>query len=92
MSRRAASRQGAGMRRVKATIAASAVATALLCTVGPVPAWAQATLNESLSARAQAGTGQDRLLVDAKEIVYDNAGNTVSAQGDVQLNYQGRTL
>jgi LPS-assembly protein len=92
MSRRAASRQGAGMGRVNATIAASAVATALLCSVGPVPAWAQATLNESLSARAQAGTGQDRLLVDAKEIVYDNDRNTVSAQGDVQLNYQGRTL
>jgi LPS-assembly protein len=80
------------MGRVTETIAASAVATALLCAVGPLPARAQATLNDALSSRAQARSDQDRLLVDAKEIVYDNDKNTVSASGDVQLNYQGRTL
>jgi LPS-assembly protein len=73
------------------TIAARAVATVLLCAVGHSSALAQATLNDALSARAQ-GSGQDRLLVDANEIVYDNDRNTVSAVGDVQLNYQGRTL
>ncbi len=36
--------------------------------------------------------GKDRLLVEAKEIVYDNDKNTVSASGDVELYYQGRTL
>jgi LPS-assembly protein len=30
--------------------------------------------------------------VEAKEIVYDNDRNTVSAVGDVELNYGGRTL
>jgi LPS-assembly protein len=79
------------MGRLTATIAARAVATALLCAVGHSSALAQATLNDALSARAQ-GSGQDRLLVDANEIVYDNDRNTVSAVGDVQLNYQGRTL
>jgi LPS-assembly protein len=57
-----------------------------------MPAFAQGTLNDALASKAQKGSGQDRLLVDAKEIVYDNDRNTVSAVGDVQLNYQGRTL
>jgi LPS-assembly protein len=57
-----------------------------------VPALAQATLNEAIGARAQSGSGEDRLLVDAKEIVYDNDKNTIAASGDVQMNYQGRTL
>ncbi|GEO15836.1 LPS-assembly protein LptD [Microvirga aerophila] len=79
------------MERVKATIAMSAVAVALLCAAGSVPALAQ-TLNESIGAKAQAGSGQDRLLVDAKEILYNNDANTIAASGDVQMNYQGRTL
>nr|WP_262266066.1 LPS-assembly protein LptD [Microvirga sp. HBU67655] len=57
-----------------------------------MPALAQATLNEAIAGRAQSGSGQDRLLVDAKEIVYDNDKNTIAASGDVQMNYQGRTL
>ena len=80
------------MERVKTTIATSAVAMALLCAVGSAPALAQPTLNEAIGARAQAGSGQDRLLVDAKEIIYNNDNNTIAASGDVQMNYQGRTL
>ena len=79
------------MRRLKTTIATSAVAAALLA-AGSVPALAQATLNESIAGRARAGSGQDRLLVDAREIIYDNDKNTIAASGDVQMNYQGRTL
>lgn len=79
------------MVRVKTTIATSAVAMALFCAVGSGPASAQ-SLNERLSAKAQAGAGQDRLLVDAKEIIYNNDNNTIAAAGDVQMNYQGRTL
>ncbi|NBJ09837.1 LPS-assembly protein LptD [Microvirga arsenatis] len=80
------------MRRLKTTIATSAVAAAMLSAAGSMPALAQATLNDAISARAQRGSGQDRLLVDAKEIIYDNDRNTISAAGDVQMNYQGRTL
>ncbi|WP_262270764.1 LPS-assembly protein LptD [Microvirga yunnanensis] len=79
------------MRRLRTTIATSAIAAALLAAVS-VPALAQATLNEAIAGRAQSGSGQDRLLVDAKEIVYDNDKNTIAASGDVQMNYQGRTL
>jgi LPS-assembly protein len=79
------------MERLKTTIATSAVAMALLCAVGSERAAAQ-SLNERLSAKAQAGSGQDRLLVDAKEIIYNNDNNTIAASGDVQMNYQGRTL
>ncbi|MBD2749746.1 LPS-assembly protein LptD [Microvirga sp. BT688] len=80
------------MRRLKTTIATSAVAAALILAAGSMPALAQATLNETIGARAQSGSGNDRLLVDAKEIVYDNDRNTIAATGDVQMNYQGRTL
>jgi LPS-assembly protein len=93
MTAGAGSRLGAGMGRVTTTIAATAVAAALLCVGWCLPVNAQATLNEALTARAnKAKSSEDRLLVDAKEIVYDNDRNTVSASGDVQLNYQGRTL
>jgi LPS-assembly protein len=78
-------------QRLKTTIAMSAIAAALLA-AGSVPALAQATLNDAIAGRAKPGSGQDRLLVDAKEIVYDNDKNTIAASGDVQMNYQGRTL
>lgn len=79
------------MQRLKATVALSAIAAALLCAAGSAPALAQ-SLNDSLSSRLQANPNGDRLLVDAREIVYDNDRNTISARGDVQMNYQGRTL
>ena len=87
---RAGRRQGARMGRVRSTTAGLAVATALLTGVVPLPASAQRTLNDTLQARAASGT--DRLLVEAREIVYDEDRNTVSASGDVELSYQGRTL
>lgn len=79
------------MERLKTTIALSAVAVALLGAAGSEPVLAQ-SLNEALSSKIQPKSDQDRLLVDAKEIVYDNDKNTISASGDVQMNYQGRTL
>ncbi|WP_230531183.1 LPS-assembly protein LptD [Microvirga roseola] len=79
------------MKRLKATIATSAVAVALSYAAGSTPALAQ-SLNEAITSRVQSSSGQDRLLVDAQEIVYDNDKNTISASGDVQMNYQGRTL
>src|SRR5918998_3855376 len=83
------------MIRLKTTIATSAVAAAFLYAAGSSPVLAQQSLNDAISARVQArsASGQeDRLLVDAKEIVYDNDRNTIAASGDVQMNYQGRTL
>ena len=77
------------MNRFGTTIATSAVAAALFCAAGSAPALAQ-TLNQAIAN--QASTGQDRLLVDAKEIIYNNDKNTIAAAGDVQMNYQGKTL
>lgn len=34
----------------------------------------------------------ERMVVDARELVYDKDNNTVSAVGDVQILYQGRTI
>ncbi|HEX8167420.1 MAG TPA: LPS-assembly protein LptD [Beijerinckiaceae bacterium] len=73
------------------TIVAFAIA-ALLCGAGLDSAMAQGTLNDALARRVQGGEGKDRLLLEAKEIVYNNDTNTVSAVGDVEINYQGRTL
>ena len=77
------------MGQMGRTIATLAIATALWCAGGPV--YAQGSFNEAIAGRAQ-GQGNSRLLVEAKEIVYDNDRNTVSAVGDVELNYGGRTL
>ena len=57
---------------------------------GALPVFSQ-TLGDKLSKKTQAGE-DDRLLVEAKEIVYDNDKHTVSAIGDAQLYYQGKIL
>jgi LPS-assembly protein len=75
---RSGRRQGAGMSLwAKSTVAWSAIAAALAF---------------GAAAPASAQAQRDRLLVEAKEVVYDNDKNTVSASGDVELRYQNRTL
>jgi LPS-assembly protein len=54
------------------------------------PAGAQ-TLNERITAKANADK-TSRMLVDAREVVYDRDADKVSAVGDVQIYYQGRIL
>ena len=45
-----------------------------------------ATLNDKISqSSGSGGQGKDRLLVQAKEMVYDRNKNSVEARGDVQL-------
>jgi LPS-assembly protein len=48
------------------------------------------TLNDRLAQRGQQAKG--RLVVEAKEVVYDNDKERVEARGDVQLYYDGRVL
>ncbi|TVR09001.1 MAG: LPS-assembly protein LptD [Salinarimonadaceae bacterium] len=79
------------MGRVGNAIAALAVATALSTMVVAVPAQAQGTQSDSIAARA-AGQGQERLLLEARELIYNNDNNTVTAVGDVEMYYGGRTL
>ena len=66
------------------------VAGLLLSTSLPALVTAQ-TLNDRLAAR-QANNKQSRMVVDAREVVYDRDNDRVSAVGDVQILYQGRTL
>ena len=63
---------------------------ASLALSGALPVVAQ-TLGDKLAKKTQANE-DDRLLVEAKEIVYDNDKHTVSAIGDAQLYYQGKVL
>ena len=49
------------------------------------------TLSEKLGSRTVAKE-EDRLLVEAKTLVYDKDKGTVSAVGDAQLYYQGKVL
>ncbi len=87
---RVGSWQGAGMRRVSAAIAGLALATALSTGIVSLPAQAQGTLADSMAARAPAG--EERLLLEAVELIYDNDNNKVIASGDVEMYYAGRSL
>ena len=60
-----------------------------------VPAAAQASPPGPSPAAAPAAAPEakkDRLLVEAKQLVYNRDTNVVSADGNVQLYYQGRVL
>jgi LPS-assembly protein len=63
---------------------------ALMAASTPAPAQAQ-TLNDRIAQRSQSGD-RSRMLVDAREIVYDRDRDRVSAVGNVQIYYQGRVL
>ncbi|CAN1566576.1 Imp Organic solvent tolerance protein OstA [Rhabdaerophilaceae bacterium] len=50
-------------------------------------------VSQTLNDRLASQSGQkSRMLVDAREIVYDRDNDRVSAVGDVQVYYQGRVL
>ncbi|MFA6968713.1 LPS-assembly protein LptD [Bosea sp. (in: a-proteobacteria)] len=64
-----------------------AAATALASSLAYVLAFAG-----SASAQTAPAKPQERMVVDARELVYDNDKKTVSAVGEVQILYQGRTI
>ncbi len=71
-----------GVRRMARFAAATALASSLAyCLTAGGSAFAQAPQKP-----------QERMVVDARELVYDNKNNSVSAVGDVQILYQGRTI
>jgi len=82
-------RDGSRLRSA-ATAALMTAALALGAGIGLPPAAMAQTLNDQLAQRGAAQ--KSRLLVDAREIVYDRENNRVEARGDVQLYYQGRAL
>ena len=72
----------------KALLGSVALAVIALASPGFVEAQ---TLNERLMAKA-GNDKKSRMLVDAREVVYDRDNDKVSAVGDVQIYYQGRIL
>jgi LPS-assembly protein len=76
-------------RAVRARLLALAVAWLALAPLIAGPAAAQTQPATASSTQAKP---QDKLVIDADELVYDKDKNTVTAQGSVQLFYQGRVL
>ena len=66
--------------------------------IAAVVAWAQffagptAAQTPPVGAQSTQAKPQDKLVIDADELVYDKDKNTISAVGSVQLFYQGRVL
>ena len=84
--------RGMVMGLVRGTIAGVAVALTLYGVGQPTAAIAQSGGVTDMLANRGPKTGSSRLLVEGKEIIYNRDNNTIAAAGDVELNYNGRTL
>ncbi|MEH3146926.1 MAG: LPS-assembly protein LptD [Methylobacterium frigidaeris] len=78
-------------RRSLTMLMTAAAAAGLTGVVGSGAAQAQNAPPAMAAAKAKPGEGE-RLLVEARELVYDNDRNTVSAVGNAELHYGPRTL
>lgn len=84
---------GPGVNRLARFAAATALASSLAYLLaGPAYAQNRAAGTQPKPATTAAAKPQDRMVVDARELVYDNDKKTVAAVGDVQILYQGRTI
>jgi LPS-assembly protein len=72
--------------RVALSLAVAAIAVWTLFVAGPSAA------QSPPAAQSTQTKPQDKLVIDADELVYDKDKNTISAVGSVQLFYQGRVL
>jgi LPS-assembly protein len=73
-----------GVRRMARYAAATALVSSLAFMLA-YPALAQAPASA-------AAKPPERMVVDARELIYNNDNNTVAAVGSVQILYQGRTI
>jgi len=60
--------------------------------VAPKPGTTAPAVASAPAAADQSSAKKDRLLVEAKQLIYNRDTNVVSADGTVQLYYQGRVL
>ena len=72
--------------RIALPLAIAAVAAWTLLFAGPTAA------QTPPAAQSAQTKPQDKLVIDADQLVYDKDKNTISAEGSVQLFYQGRVL
>lgn len=66
----------------------AALAAALAVSMGPT-AWAQAPAQPNA---APSGARATPVLLEADQLIQDDVAHTITAQGDVQVRYQGRTM
>ncbi len=64
---------------------------ACLCAELSAPAAAQ-TVGEQLVKKPKPGEQPDKMIVEANELVYNKDKNTVSAEGNARVYYEGRVL
>ena len=80
--------------RIALSLAIAAVAACAQLFAGPAAAQTPSLPGPRNASPAQSAQAkpQDKLVIDADELVYDKDKNTISAVGSVQLFYQGRVL
>ncbi len=82
-----------GVKGVAQFAAATALASSLaFLLAGAALAQGKPSLGAPAAATPANAKPQDRMVVDAQELVYDNDKKTVAAVGNVQILYQGRTI
>ena len=82
-----------GVKGVARFAAATALASSLaVLLAGAALAQGKPSLGTPAAATPANAKPQDRMVVDARELVYDNDKKTVAAVGNVQILYQGRTI
>jgi LPS-assembly protein len=86
-------RMSARVRRMARFATATALTSVSALHLAAVPVEAQ-TINDQIAAKnnAKAGQPKERMVVDARELVYDRNNDKVSAVGDVQILHQGRII
>lgn len=82
----------AGMsgHRLWRRVVMGALVCAPLITLAPISAEAQ--INNLMRQQPSQTGGKQKMLVEANQLVYDNDNNKVSASGNAQLYYDGKTL
>jgi LPS-assembly protein len=84
-------RQGRAVR-VALAVAVAAIAACALLFAGLAAAQSPPAAAPPAAAPSAQGKPQDKLVIDADELVYDKDKNTISAVGSVQLFYKGSVL
>jgi LPS-assembly protein len=79
-------------RRARAARIGLPLAIAAVAAWVPLLAGPTAAQTPPVAAPSSQAKPQDKLVIDADQLVYDKDKNTISAVGSVQLFYQGRVL
>ncbi|MBV9704405.1 MAG: LPS-assembly protein LptD [Methylobacteriaceae bacterium] len=81
------------LRRDALAVAGAGAAAALIAlSVSATSAPAQSIANVLAGGSGAASGQKDKMLVEAKELIYNRDNDTVTASGDVQIYYQGKVL